>query len=108
MRFDGLLGLNAATHWRRFTFPRGEQLDWLEAQLRNGGRSAVLCHAPLLGHNPVRGPGDAPCLRRDVRLQGILDAARDVISLSGRTRIFLNEPAGCVEADEAREERPHQ
>lgn len=97
-----ILGLNAASHWRRFVFPRGEQLDWLEARLPGAEPRVVLCHAPLLRHNPVRGADQPPYLSRDARLQGILDGARNAIFISGHTHVSLCELPGCVELDAPR------
>ena len=63
----------------------------------------VLCHAPLLRHNPIRIAGsDAPYLSRDEQLQEILNECRNICYISGHTHISLNEPGGCVETDEER------
>lgn len=94
-----IAGLNAVSHWRRFVFPDGEQTDWLEAFLKDKDRSIVLCHAPLLRHNPVRRVGEAPYLSRDGRIGQIVDGARNVIFISGHTHISINELPGCVDSD---------
>jgi len=96
-----ILGLNAVTHWRRFAFPGGSQPDWLENRLHSSDarRRIVLCHAPLLMHNPQRTEGSAPYLSRDRRLQEIMDAASRAIFVSGHTHISMNEPAGCVDTE---------
>ena len=94
-------GLNAASHWRRFVFPEGRQLDWLEERLGADASDArvVLCHAPLLDHNIVRVRGnEPPYLSRDARLRGIVEGAGRVIFASGHTHSSMNETAGCVEA----------
>lgn len=58
-----IIGLNAAGHWRKFLFPEGRQLRFLEERLQKEeaerGRDwrMILCHAPLLAHNPQRKPG---------------------------------------------------
>lgn len=96
-------GLNAVSHWRRFTFPEGKQLDWLKAQLSTStDRRIVLCHAPLIKHNPQRNKGEAAYLSRDAQLQQIIDGAGNVIFLSGHTHISLNEMDGCIENDAER------
>ena len=99
-----IYGLNSASHWRRFVFPEGAQLNWLEERLREGGGArVVLCHAPLLDYNPVRDRGrEQPYLSRNDRLQEIVDAAGGVIFVSGHTHIALSEASGCVAADRAR------
>ena len=95
-----ILGLNAVSHWRRFTFPEGKQLDWLNRQLsKNVRRRIVLCHAPFIKHNPLRSECDAPYLARDAQLQQIVDDAGKVLFLSGHTHTSLNEGKGCVEYD---------
>jgi len=97
-----ILGLNAVTHWRRFAFPEGRQLDWLEAELRSGeySRNILLCHAPLAAHNPMQGgDGDVPYLARNRRLQDIVDAAPGCVFVSGHTHLSMNEACGCVETD---------
>ena len=44
-----IIGLNAATHWRRFKFPDNAQLEWLMLHLleSKAKRHIILCHAPL-------------------------------------------------------------
>lgn len=96
-----IFGLNAVSHWRRFTFPEGKQLDWLKKQLsKDARRRIVLCHAPLIRHNPLRNASDAPYLARDAQLQQIVDDAGKVLFLSGHTHVSLNEGRGCVEYDD--------
>ena len=96
-----IIGLNAVSHWRRFTFPEGRQLRFLEDRLEKTRESAawrlVLCHAPLLSHNPQRSPGDTPYLNRDRELQRILNGQERVIFISGHTHFSPNVPEGCVE-----------
>ena len=96
-----IVGLNAVSHWRRFVFPHGAQISWLDAHLNSQpkGKRIVLCHAPLLKHNPGRNQQDAPYLSRDQSIQKIIDANHSVIFLSGHTHISLNDAAGCVEYD---------
>ena len=96
-----IFGLNAVSHWRRFTFSEGKQLDWLKRQLgKDARRRIVLCHAPLIRHNPLRNASDAPYLARDAQLQQIVDDAGKVLFLSGHTHVSLNEGRGCVEYDD--------
>lgn len=94
-----ILGLNAVTHWRKFMFPGGSQLDWLEERLKTSAavRKLVLCHAPLLAHNPQRTEGSMPYLSRDRRLQEIMDGASHAVFVSGHTHISVNEIRGCVD-----------
>lgn len=104
VRVGGLevIGLNCAWHWRRFKFVDGAQLKWLEAHL-NGSDATwhiILCHAPLLAHNPKRSD-TKPYLSRDERLQNIVDAHRNILFISGHTHISM-ENGSCVEHDTAR------
>lgn len=97
-----VLGLNAVSHGRRFVFHHGEQLRWLEEQLAmpGDGPRIVLCHAPLLRHNPVRLPGkEAPYLSRDAALQETVDRRGPLIFLSGHTHLSPNDALGCAEWD---------
>lgn len=87
-----VIGLNCAWHWRRFKFVDGAQLKWLEAHLDHNDavRHIILCHAPLLAHNPRRGEAK-PYLSRDAQLQSILDAHKNIILFQG-IPIFLWSP----------------
>lgn len=98
-----VIGLNCVSHWRRFKFPDGAQLKWLASHLKGSGaaRHIVMCHAPLLAHNPKRGD-KKPYLSRDDQLQAIIDAHRNIIFLSGHTHISMDCP-GCVEYDADRD-----
>lgn len=97
-----IIGLNAASHWRRFVFRDGEQLVWLERHLENSTakRHILLCHAPLLKHIPMRSSATQPYLSRDKELQRIVDKRRNIIFLSGHTHLSVNSLNGCVEQDE--------
>lgn len=97
------IGLNCVWHWRRFKFKDGAQLKWLEQHLGNSDARwhIVLCHAPLLAHNPKRSD-IKPYLSRDDQLQRIIDAHKNVIFISGHTHVSMESPMGCVEHDEAR------
>lgn len=98
-----VIGLNCAWHWRRFKFVDGAQLKWLETHLdgSDAGRHILLCHAPLLAHNPKRGD-TKPYLSRDEHLQRIVDAHTNIVFLSGHTHISMQTPGGCVEYDRQR------
>ena len=97
--FD-IIGLNAVSHWRRFVFKDGAQLDWLDKHLKNTSTryKIVLCHAPLLDHAFHR--PRQPYLNRNKQLQTILDEHENVIYLSGHTHYSTNCPFGCAEKDE--------
>lgn len=97
-----VLGLNCVSHWRRFKFPRGDQLNWLDACLNKSEATwrIILCHAPLLNHNPKR-VGANPYLSRDGQLQKILNEHGNVISISGHTHVSMESAVPCVEYDGA-------
>ena len=100
-----IIGLNAVSHWRRFVFQDGLQLQWLENRLADSTarRHIILCHAPLLSRNPKRKAEIVkPYLSRDDQLQQIIDRHRNILFLSGHTHVSLNSPVGCVEYDKAR------
>lgn len=98
-----IIGLNCVWHWRRFKFKDGAQLKWLEQHIDNSGARwhIVLCHAPLLAHNPKRSD-IKPYLSRDDQLQRIIDDHKNIIFISGHTHVSMESPMGCVEHDEAR------
>lgn len=98
-----IIGLNCVWHWRRFKFKDGAQLKWLEQHLNNSDAQwhIVLCHAPLLGHNPKRSD-TKPYLSRDEQLQRIIDVHKNIIFISGHTHVSMESPTGCVEHDEIR------
>lgn len=98
-----IVGLNCASHWRRFKFPDGAQLKWLESHLdtSDGAWRVILCHAPLLAHNPKRGD-TKPYLSRDDQLQKLVDAHDHIIFISGHTHVSMESPIPCVELDQAR------
>lgn len=102
-----IIGLQCVSHFRRFVFPEGRQLDWLDNHLEETKElkwHIILCHAPLIKYNPQRKPGkDAPYLSRDDKLQSILDAHHNIIFISGHTHFSLNQLSGCVCWDDVRE-----
>ena len=97
-----IIGLNAASHWRRFVFRDGEQLAWLDHHLEQStaNRHIILCHAPLFKHIPMRSSVTQPYLSRDKELQRIVDRYRNIIFLSGHTHFSVNCLNGCAEKDE--------
>lgn len=97
-----IIGLNCVWHWRRFKFKDGAQLKWLEQHLANSDARwhIVLCHAPLMAHNPKRSD-TKPYLSRDEQLQSILDAHRNIIIISGHTHVSMESPVECGEHDSA-------
>lgn len=95
-----IIGLQCVTSGRKFLFPDGEQIDWLEAYL-TGNTAAwhvILCHAPLLKHNPNRNDG-VPYLDRNRRIQEFLDRHGSVIFLNGHTHVSPNLLRGNAEYD---------
>lgn len=97
-----VIGLQCVTTGRRFLFPGGEQIDWLEEHLSETPASwhVILCHAPLLKHNPHRNDG-VPYLDRNKRLQEILDRHERIIFLNGHTHVSPNILRGNAEYDMA-------
>lgn len=98
-----IIGLNCVSHWRRFKFPYGAQLAWLERHLdtSDARRHILLCHAPLSAHHPKRSD-TRPYLSRDEHLQKIIDDHGGILFISGHTHISMESPVNCVEHDEAR------
>lgn len=89
---------------RKFLFPEERQLDWLEKRLgaqKDAQRHLILCHAPLLAHNPNRSDGQ-PYLDRNRRLQAIVDETGNILFLSGHTHISPNVTGGSAEWDARR------
>lgn len=99
-----VIGLQCVTDGRRFLFPEGKQLDWLSRHLdetKDAARHILLCHAPLLHHNPNRSIG-MPYLNRDRELQAILDSHANILFLSGHTHVSPNLPRSNAEWDAER------
>ena len=96
-----LIGLQCVTAGRKFRFPEGKQIDWLEEHLARTQADwhIILCHAPLLAHNPNRSDG-TPYLDQNKRLQSILDRSGRCIFLNGHTHISPNGLGGNGEYDE--------
>lgn len=99
-----VIGIQCVISGRKFLFPEGRQLDWLEKQLeirKDAAWRLILCHAPLLAHNPNRNEGN-PYLDRNRRLQEIIEHSGNIIFVSGHTHISPNVEGGCVEYDSER------
>lgn len=85
-----LIGLNPQYHQKQFFFPdKGSQLHFAETMLAASGAKLhlMLCHPPLLAHNPQRTLGMTPYLtqEQDRRLQSLMDAHRGIVLLCGHT-----------------------
>lgn len=96
-----VIGLQCVTGGRKFLFPQGEQIDWLEKHLSETSAQwhIILCHAPILRHNPNRNDGP-PYLDRNKRLEEIIDRCGRIIFLSGHTHVSPNVLIGSGEYDE--------
>ena len=97
-----MIGLQCVIGGRKFLFPEGSQVDWLEKHLEDNADAdwhLIQCHAPLLKHNPNRNTGN-PYLDKNKRLQEILDHCGNVIFLSGHTHVSPNVIRGGGEQDE--------
>ena len=87
-----LIGLNPLYHQKQFFFPdKGAQIDFLENRLTASlcKYHIVMCHPPLIAHNPQRTADMASYIAReqDTRLQKIIDETKNVIFLSGHTHV---------------------
>ena len=105
LRGIDIIGLNVASHYRHLAFKKDGQLMWLAHHLDTvqAAWNIILCHAPLLAHNPQRqGPNMPPYFSRDSHLQEILDSHHNIIFLSGHTHLSFNCRKGCVELDPER------
>ena len=106
VRIGGLdiISLQCVTTGRKFLFPEGRQIDWLEERLASADAAwrIILCHAPLLAHNPNRNAG-VPYLDKNRRLQEIVDRNGRIIFLSGHTHVSPNVLGGNGEYDAERQ-----
>lgn len=87
-----LFGLNPIYHQKQFSFPnKGLQLSYIESELSASVAQLhiIMCHAPLIAHNPQRSPDMSPyfSIEQDRRLQDIVNRTGNVIFLSGHTHI---------------------
>ena len=77
------------------------QLTFLQEKLNASSSKIhiVMCHPPLLSHNPQRTADMAPYIvaEQDARLQKIIDENKNVIFLSGHTHV-----SPTIEMDEVR------
>ena len=99
-----IIGLQCVISGRKFRFPEERQLDWLEKRLKaqkDARWHMILCHAPLLAHNPNRNDGQ-PYLDKNRRLQEIVDRTGDILFLSGHTHVSPNVARGSTEWDAGR------
>ena len=99
-----IIGLQCVVSGRKFLFPEGRQVEWLKSHLNEYKDPAwhiILCHAPLLAHNPNRNEGN-PYIDRNKEIQRIVNEIRNVIFLSGHTHVSPNTAEGSVEYDEDR------
>lgn len=94
-----VIGLQCVTTGCKFLFDDA-QIDWLEERLAASEARwrIVLCHGPMLKHNPNRSDGP-PYLSHNRRLQEMLDRYGRVIFLSGHTHVSPNVPGGSGEFD---------
>ena len=93
-----IIGLQCVSVNRKFGFS-AETLTWLQAHLEHTKDlkwHIILCHAPLLAHNPHRNDGAAYYHGNDI-LQGILDNYTHIIFVSGHTHFSPNTRQGNVE-----------
>ncbi len=98
------IGLNCVTDYRKFKFPEG-QIEWLEKHLdktMDVSWHIIMCHAPLLAHNPQRPADGCPYLNKDIKLGRIINSHKNIIFISGHTHFSPNDYHGCVEFDEER------
>ncbi len=96
-----VVGLQCVISGRKFSFPEGKQISCLKNHLEANKDSRwhlVLCHAPLLAHNPNRNTGN-PYLGKNKMLQEIVDNCGKVIFLSGHTHVSPNRLTGNAEFD---------
>lgn len=94
-----VIGLQCVTEGRKITFGTGAQLKWLERHLdeeNNAKWHIILCHAPLLAHNPHRNDG-ASYFSKDGELQRIVNFHGNIIFISGHTHFSPNTKQGSVE-----------
>lgn len=97
-----VIGLQCVTTGRKFQFPEEIQLDWLKEHLSATAAAwhIILCHAPMLKHNPNRNEG-VPYLDKNKRIQDMLDRNGRIIFLNGHTHVSPNVLLGNGEFDEA-------
>lgn len=93
-----IAGVQCVVERRRFSLSKA-QLAWLDEHLsQSDGWHILLCHAPLLAHNPHRNEG-APYFGRDEELQRIVNAHGNILLISGHTHISPNMERSTAEYD---------
>lgn len=93
-----IIGVACVSENRKFKFPAGV-MDELEAHFSRPSaaqRHILLCHAPLLAHNPKRNDRQ-PYLNLNHRLQALMDNNKNVIFLSGHLHTSPCGAKGSVE-----------
>ncbi len=88
-----IIGLNPTYHQKQFYFPaKGGQLDHLGSALETSDARyhIIMCHPPLIEHNPLRKNGMAPYIvgEQNDKLQRIVDGAQHTVFISGHTHVF--------------------
>lgn len=98
-----VIGLNVASHFRRFSFREDMQLHWLEKHLADSRAQwhIIMCHAPLKDHRP-RITNPEPYFGGSGRLQKILEQNKNILFLSGHTHISPESKISCAEYDRER------
>ena len=96
-----IIALQCVTTGRKFRFPDAEQINWLDEHLADTQAAwhIILCHAPLLKHNPNRNEG-TPYLDQNKRIQELLDRHGRILFLNGHTHVSPNGLQGNAEYDE--------
>lgn len=98
-----IVALHCVTTGRMFVFPEDIEIDWLNRHLLETPAlwHIVLCHAPLIRHNPNRNDGPAYFSKNNL-IQEIIDQTGRVIFLNGHTHVSPNVLIGNGEYDRAR------
>lgn len=94
-----IVGLQCVSSSRKFGFADGAQLRWLNQHLNDRKEDQwhiIMCHAPLLEHNPHRNEGSA-YFGGNNELQKIINDHRNIIFVSGHTHFSPNTRQGNVE-----------
>lgn len=93
-----IIGLQCVSAKRKFGISK-EQLIWLEKHLSENDNfkwHIIMCHAPLLAHNPHRNDG-AVYFGGNDKLQNIIDRNKNIIFISGHTHYSPNTKQGSVQ-----------
>ncbi len=113
-----VIGLYGASNWRKLRLEKDGQLAFLEEELREKQGEEpeekleekpeekpflrlILCHAPLLDHNPQRRKGQSqPYLGGDRALQKMLDGQENFL-YSSRAYPSVPKPVSGIRGDSA-------